>query len=108
MFPDLAESLRGIIGRLVDLAPVAKANYYHPDMLGSWSIKAVLPTIAPEMDYADLEGIQEGTEASAAYLEAINPATPVERKEALRGSLLKYCRHDTEAMVRLLRYFAPS
>jgi len=108
MFPDLAESLRGIIGRLVDLAPVTKANYYHPDMLGSWSIKAVLPTIAPEMDYADLEGIQEGTEASAAYLEAINPATPVERKEALRGSLLKYCRHDTEAMVRLLRYFAPS
>ena len=27
--------------------PVTKVNYYHPDMLGSWSIKAVLPTIAP-------------------------------------------------------------
>lgn len=108
MFPDLADPLRGVISRLVDLAPVTKANYYHPDMLGSWSIKAVLPTIAPDMDYAELEGIQEGTEASAAYLEAIDPATPMQRKETLRGSLLQYCRHDTEAMVRLLRYFARS
>lgn len=37
-----------------------KAHYYHPDMLGSWSVKAVLPTIAPELDYASLTGIREG------------------------------------------------
>jgi len=108
MFPDLATSLSDVVERLVDLAPVTRANYYHPDMLGSWSIKAVLPTIAPDMDYAALEGIREGTEASNAYLEAIDPGTTKQRKEALRGSLLEYCRHDTEAMVRLLRYFAQS
>ena len=56
MFPDIAGELQAIINRLVDLHPVTKANYYHPDMLGSWSIKAVLPTIAPEMDYELLEG----------------------------------------------------
>jgi hypothetical protein len=77
-------------------------------MLGSWSIKSVLPTIAPDMDYARLEGIHEGTEASAAYLEAIRPSTPPERKETLRSGLLKYCRHDTEAMVRLVQFFAQS
>jgi len=108
MFPDLAESLQAIIGRLVDLAPVTREDYYHPDMLGSWSIKAVLPTIAPDMDYAELEGIREGTEASAAYLEAIDPGTSQRRREALRDSLLEYCRHDTEAMVRLVGYFARS
>ena len=108
MFTDLAEPLRAIAGRLVDLHPVTRQNYYHPEMLGSWSIKAVLPTIAPEMDYATLEGIQEGTEASAAYLEAIHPGTAPERKEALRDALLKYCRHDTEAMVRLVEFFARS
>jgi hypothetical protein len=108
MFPDLAESLHAIIGRLVDLAPVTRENYYHPDMLGSGSIKAVLPTIAPDMDYAELEGIREGTEASAAYLEAIDPGTSQQRREALRDSLLKYCRHDTEAMVRLVGHFARS
>jgi hypothetical protein len=75
-------------------------------MLGSWSIKAVLPTIAPDMDYAQLEGIQEGTGASLAYLEAIDPETAKARREEIRKDLLKYCKHDTEAMVRLVAYFA--
>jgi hypothetical protein len=105
-FPDLAGALQAIAGRLVDLHPVTRANYYHPDMLGSWSIKAVLPTVAPEMDYAALAGIQEGTEASAAYLEAVAPQIPAARREEIRAQLLRYCRHDTEAMVRLVRFFA--
>ena len=108
LYPDLAAPLEALVERLVDLYPVTRTHYYHPDMLGSWSIKAVLPTIAPDMDYATLEDIHEGTEASAAYLEAIQPSTSPERKEALRGSLLNYCRHDTEAMVRLVRFFAQS
>ena len=106
MFPDLAGALQAIDTRLVDLHPVTRVNYYHPDMLGSWSIKAVLPTIAPDMDYAQLEGIQEGTGASLAYLEAIDPETATARREEIRKDLLKYCKHDTEAMVRLVAYFA--
>jgi hypothetical protein len=106
MFPDLAGALQAIDVRLVDLHPVTRDNYYHPDMLGSWSIKAVLPTVAPEMDYAKLEGIQLGTEASSAYLEAIHPETPGQRKEEIRKNLLKYCKHDTEAMVKLVAFFA--
>jgi hypothetical protein len=108
MFPDLAGALQAIDTRLVDLHPVTRVNYYHPDMLGSWSIKAVLPAIAPDMDYAQLEGIQEGTEASLAYLEAIDPNTGVERIEQIRQNLLKYCKHDTEAMVRLVHFFESS
>ena len=106
MFPDLAGALQAIDTRLVDLHPVTRVNYYHPDMLGSWSIKAVLPTIAPDMDYAQLEGIQEGTGASLAYLEAIDPETATARREEIRKDLLKYCKHDTEAMVRMVAYFA--
>lgn len=30
-------------GRLIDLLPIAKASFYHPDQLGSCSIKKVLP-----------------------------------------------------------------
>jgi hypothetical protein len=106
MFPDLAESLQAIDARLVDLFPVTRDNFYHPDMLGSWSIKAVLPVIAPEMDYALLEGINEGTAASQAYLEAVAPQTTAERKDEIRRNLLRYCKHDTEAMVRLVHFFA--
>jgi hypothetical protein len=105
LFPDLAPALHGIVERLVDLHPVTRDNYYHPDMLGSWSIKAVLPTIAPDLDYARLEGIKEGSGASSAYLEAIDPATSADRREEIRRELLRYCKHDTEAMVRLVRFF---
>ena len=106
MLPDLAGALQKIEKRLVDLHPIVRTNYYHPDMLGSWSLKAVLPTIAPDMDYAKLEGIAEGTEASSAYLEAIHHETSAQRKELIRKDLLKYCKHDTQAMVRLVHFFA--
>ena len=105
MFPDLEEPLQGIIRRLYDLHPVVKANYYHPDMLGSWSIKAVMPTINPDMDYARLEGIKEGTAASDGFLEAINPETDMVRKLELEEQLLRYCKFDTEAMVEIVRFF---
>jgi ABC-type ATPase with predicted acetyltransferase domain len=105
MFPDLKGDLDKIIARLFDLHPVVKENYYHPDMLGSWSIKAVLPTINPEMDYKVLEGIREGTAASNGFLEAIDPGTDMIRKLELEEQLRRYCRFDTEAMVEIVRFF---
>jgi hypothetical protein len=105
MFPDLKRDLEKIIGRLFDLHPVVRDNYYHPDMLGSWSIKAVLPTINPDMDYKTLEGIQEGTAASNGFLEAIKPGTDMVRKLELEEQLRRYCRFDTEAMAEIVRFF---
>jgi hypothetical protein len=107
-FPDLTEPLQGIVNRLWDLHPVVKENYYHPDMLGSWSIKAVLPTINPEMDYSKLEGIAEGMGASDGFIEAINPDTDMVRKLELEEQLLRYCKFDTEAMVEIVRFLRNS
>ncbi len=85
---------------------MTKACYYHPDMLGSWSIKAVIPTVAPELDYENLPGVKEGTEASGAYLAAIRPETGEDERERIGKELLDYCRADTLAMVRLAEFFA--
>ena len=104
-YPDLADDLNAVEARLVDLHPATKEHYYHPRMLGSWSIKAVMPTIDPEFDYKHLDGIQEGTAASNAFLEAIRPDTDSERKAELDEQLRRYCLFDTEAMVRLVRFF---
>ena len=104
MFPDLAAPLAGIVGRLVDLHPIVRQHYYHPKMLGSWSIKAVSPTVAPEMDYSELTGIAEGMAAADGYIEAINPETAPARKTELEEQLLRYCRFDTEAMVSIVRF----
>jgi hypothetical protein len=102
--PDLADPLRAIAARLFDLLPVMQACWYHPAMQGSWSIKAVLPTVAPDLDYGQLEGVQEGIRAAAAWFRAIDPATTPAEREVLRVQLLRYCAFDTLAMVRVVEF----
>ena len=106
LFPDLEEPLQAIINRLVDLAEIVEDHYYHPSMLGSWSVKCVAPAIAPQMNYAELDGINEGTGASDGYLEAIDLETTPERKAELEEQLLRYCRFDTEAMVEIAKFLS--
>ncbi len=101
-FPDLAPSLLDIADRIVDLLPVTRANYYHRDQMGSWSIKKVLPTIAPELAYSDLE-IGDGSAAQLAWLEAVSEQCRDERRLEIRAALEEYCKRDTWAMVVLLR-----
>ena len=74
-------------------------------MRGSWSLKAVLPTVAPDLDYANLDDVQEGGAAEAAFQEAISPETMPERREVLRRALEVYCARDTLALVRLVEFF---
>lgn len=100
LFPDLAPALLAINERIVDLLPLARISYYHPAMRGSWSIKAVLPTIAPELDYTKL-AVGDGGAAQDAYREILHSATPDERKQVLTQGLRDYCTLDTQAMVRL-------
>lgn len=103
--PDLAPKLKGIIARLVDLKPIVKDHYYHPDMKGSWSLKPVIACIAPEMSYAKLEEVNDGMAAQRAYLEIIATETNDIRRENLKKKLLDYCKLDTLAMVRITRIF---
>lgn len=103
-FPELASRLLAINERMVDLLPLTRTHYYHPDMQGSWSIKNVLPTIRPDLAYATLTGVADGGGAMEAYAEAIAVDTPAGRREQLEGELRSYCERDTEAMVHLLNH----
>lgn len=105
-FPDLAPALEGMARRLFDLLPFARDHYYHPAMMGSWSIKRVLPTIAPDLDYHNLESVQSGDMVEPAYFELIDRSTSAERKAALTSALLTYCERDTLGMVRLAAFLA--
>lgn len=103
-FPDLAPALQAAADRLIDLLPIARDHYYHPAMRGSWSLKAVLPTVAPELAYTDLE-VADGGMAQEAYAEILNSETPPERHRHLRAALLDYCGRDTWGLVRLAWFF---
>jgi len=105
-FPDLAAPLAALSARLVDLLPVTRDTWYHPAMKGSWSIKEVLPTVAPELDYADLGEVHDGTAAQLAYAEAVHPETAADRADELAHGLLAYCAQDTLALVRLRRFLS--
>ncbi len=105
MFPDLAGRLNKLRDRVVDLLPLARRNYYHPDMKGSWSIKEVLPTVAPELDYGNLKEVQDGSGAQMAYLEAIASETYRSRRSELNAKLLEYCKMDTLGLVKLVKVF---
>lgn len=105
MFPDLAPALEAILERVVDLLPITRNHYHHPSMGGSWSLKTVLPAIAPDLDYTQLEHVQDGGGASEAYLEILDPATTEARRAELLEALRRYCALDTLAMVRLVRLF---
>jgi hypothetical protein len=104
MFPDLADALKQTISWLVDLCKLTETYYYHPDMKGSWSIKSVLPTIAPDLSYATCGEAQDGLAAGRAYLKVIDPKTDPELRNDLIKSLNEYCKLDTLGMVRVARF----
>lgn len=104
-FPRMAKDLLTLNERVVDLLPVARDYYYHPSQQGSWSIKAVIPALCPDLSYDNLEGVQNGGMAMVAFLEALAPETSAVRKAEIESQLLAYCALDTYAMVRLWSAF---
>ncbi|WP_234421090.1 DUF2779 domain-containing protein [Erythrobacter sp. EC-HK427] len=103
--PRHRDALLSLAERTVDLLPVAKNNYYHRDQRGSFSIKAVLPTLLPELDYGDLQ-VADGGDAQLAYIEATDPDCPEGRRAELAADLIAYCERDTLAMVEIYRKLA--
>ena len=104
LYPDLTDHLMDIYGNIMDLmVPFRMKHYYTKAMRGSYSIKSVLPALFPDdpaLDYHNLEGVHNGTEASAVFA-AMGKMDP-DDLAACRENLLKYCGLDTFAMVRVL------
>jgi len=103
-FPDLKDEMERIIHRLVDLHGILRRNYYHPEFHGSYSIKKVLPVVAPDMGYEGME-ICNGIDASAIFAFIARGRYSQEESRRVRESLLEYCGVDTMAMVRLVQEF---
>lgn len=99
-YPDLAERLELILGRLVDLLPIIRDNVYHPEFRGSFSIKNVLPALVPDLSYENLD-IRNGEVAVARFARMARGEIGGDAVNAIRQQLLEYCKMDTFAMVSL-------
>jgi len=110
-FSDLRPQLLRLIERLVDLLPMARKGFYHPKMLGSWSLKAIvplLPATATSTTYDDLDDVADGLAAQAAYMNQIDPCVFESDKQTQRLKMLRYCRTDTEGLHRFVEYIQSS
>lgn len=100
-FPEYRDRLERLIRNIRDISlPFDKMDYYHWQMNGSYSIKAVLPVLVPEMGYEKL-AIRDGGMAMNAYF-AMNRSNNCNEIEGIRRDLLEYCKLDTLAMVKIL------
>jgi hypothetical protein len=102
--PEHADALHALAARLIDLLPITRRAYYDPRMQGSWSLKAVIPTVAPDLAYDTLGEVQEGEAAQLAFLELREGRVDDRRRAALTRAMLDYCRQDTWALVLLARF----
>lgn len=100
-FPKYKGKIDMIIKNMRDLAaPFRKRGVYHYKMNGSYSLKAVLPVLVPELSYDNLQ-ISDGGMAVNAYF-AMCSSQDAEEIKAIRQGLLEYCTLDTLAMVKIL------
>lgn len=99
-FNDIADDLKNIIDRMIDLEKIIKKNFYHPDFHGSTSIKKTLPVIVPDMSYDEFS-ISEGDSAMAVFAYLAQGKYDSEEAEKIKKDLLLYCKQDTLAMVNL-------
>lgn len=103
LLPSLKADFDAIANRLVDMLPIVRGNFYHPDLRDSFSIKSVAPALAPQVSYDDLESISNGTAAMAAFEQIVQGLPTVEEERRLRADLLAYCERDTLALLEVYR-----
>jgi hypothetical protein len=100
-FPKFARQIKLIQRRLWDLLPVIRNRVYHPGFAGSYSLKAVLPALVPEMTYDGMD-VANGMDAGLAWESLVQGNLDGVERDRVEKALLDYCRQDTLALVRLV------
>ncbi len=99
--PEFAERIEKIQRRLWDLLPVVRDHVYHPAFAGSYSLKAVLPALVPELTYDGMT-VANGQDAGLAWELLVSGTLDETERKRVTKALLEYCGKDTLALVRLL------
>jgi hypothetical protein len=99
--PEFAERIKAIQCRLWDLLPVVRDHVYHPAFAGSYSLKAVLPALVPQLTYEGM-AVTNGQDAGVAWEALVRGGLDQSERGRTRMALLEYCRQDTLALVKLV------
>jgi predicted RecB family nuclease len=99
--PEFTERVKNIQSRLWDLLSLVRNHVYHPAFAGSYSLKAVLPALVPDMTYAGMQ-VADGRTAGIDWESLMRGDLDQAEREKTRKALLDYCGQDTLALVRLV------
>jgi len=98
--PSLSDELLALNDRIVDLmSPFSKGGYVDKAFEGSFSLKKVLPVLAPDLSYSDLS-VTNGSQIGSQWLEMVQ-TEDLKRKYKTMSDLQQYCSLDTTAMIRI-------
>ena len=100
LYLDLKKDFDVILERLVDLEAIIRNNYYNPEFHGKTSVKVTCPVLIPEFSYDGFD-ISDGLTASAIFAYMMLKKYDKKEIEKHKQNLLKYCKQDTIAMVKL-------
>jgi len=101
-YPEHTEFLKSLNRRIKDLmTPFSKMWFVDKDFYGSASLKNVLPVLAPELSYKDLD-IADGLLARRTWTNTVLKGENLDQKNKIMLNLSEYCTLDTFAMVRIL------
>ena len=104
LFPNLSEALLSISDRLVDPQKTIKANVYHKEFKGSFSLKKAAPALlGKEWSYDNLE-VSDGKVAQVSHGKMLSQKCSAADKKMFKDQLLEYCKRDTLAMVELVKW----
>lgn len=99
--PDLAPLAESIRARLWDFLPVVRRHVWHPGFGGSFSLKKVLPALAPTLGYEGME-VSDGSMAGAIWDRLIRQRPEPVEAARLEAALRAYCRQDTLGLLTLV------
>jgi hypothetical protein len=100
LFPEYRSDIDSRIARTADLMkPFSEGWYHHPSMMGSISLKYVLPALVPELNYDNLK-IRNGSHAMTVY-EGLTKENDLFARAEKLDALREYSTLDTLGMVRI-------
>lgn len=99
-FPEFHYDIDQRMSRMADLMrPFSAGWFHHPKMMGSISLKYVLPALVPDLTYESI-AIKNGNHAMAVY-DGLERETDLFARAEKLDALREYCTLDTLAMVRI-------
>lgn len=101
-YPEHKEFLESLNQRINDLMiPFSEMWFVDKGFFGSASIKNVMPVLAPELSYKELD-ISDGLFARRVWTQTVLEDKNRDQRDKIMLDLSKYCTLDTYAMIRIL------